>query len=131
MRIKKGVIIAGLAIEMRPVLIAAEEVWKKEGIVTDVDGTEIDLAKEGVTITSGLDGVHSAGSYHYYGYAVDLRTRYFTSPGRIIVIADRLRAKIKQYALKPINTEYAYNDDRRYEVVIEKSHIHVHYVVEV
>ena len=29
-------------------------------------------------ITETLGGEHSAGSLHYYGYAVDLRIRYFT-----------------------------------------------------
>ena len=52
-------------LEMRPVLICAELLWKDAGI------------KEGATVTSGKDGEHSAGSYHYYGLAYDFRTRYW------------------------------------------------------
>jgi hypothetical protein len=63
MKIKEGVILAGLNLKMRPVLIAANNIWKEAG-------------KE-LVVTSGLDGAHSAGSKHYYGLALDFRTRYF------------------------------------------------------
>lgn len=63
MRIKKGVILAGLQLQMNPVFIEPEKVWEKYG--------------QEVVFTGGLDGKHSAASLHYSGYAVDLRTRYF------------------------------------------------------
>jgi len=63
MKIKKGASLAGLQIEMRPALMAAEKIW-------------VNYGRE-LVITSGTDGEHSAGSLHYYGYAVDFRTRYF------------------------------------------------------
>ena len=64
MKIKEGASIQGLNIRMRPVLIAADKLWKK--------------FNEELVVTCGLDGNHSAGSLHYYGLAVDLRINYFT-----------------------------------------------------
>lgn len=64
MKIKKGVSLTGLRLVMRPVLIEADRIWQ-------------DLGQE-LVLTSGTEGEHSAGSLHYYGYALDLRTRYFT-----------------------------------------------------
>lgn len=64
MKIKKGVSLVGLRLVMRPVLIEADRIWQELG--------------QELVITSGTDSEHSAGSLHYYGYAVDLRTRYFT-----------------------------------------------------
>lgn len=63
MEIKEGASLQGLKIIMRKVLVKAEEVWEKND-------------KE-LVVTSGTDSTHSAGSVHYYGYALDLRTRYF------------------------------------------------------
>ena len=63
MKIKPGATIAGLDIRMRPVLIVASKVWQS-------------LNQE-LVVTSGLDGTHSPGSLHYYGLALDFRTRYF------------------------------------------------------
>lgn len=64
MQIKSGVVMSGLRLCMRPVLIFADEIWRKHD--------------QELVITSALDGVHSAGSFHYYGFAVDFRTRYFS-----------------------------------------------------
>lgn len=64
MKIKKGVSLIGLRLVMRPVLVEADRIWEELG--------------QELVITSGTDSEHSAGSLHYYGYAVDLRTRYFT-----------------------------------------------------
>jgi len=98
MKLKEGVILNGLNIKMRDVLIAAEKVWKKYGV------------EEGVTVTSGLDGCHSAGSKHYYGYALDFRTRYFT---------DDIKNQVA------FELESRLTDD--YSVIVEPSHIHVQY----
>jgi len=68
MMIKKGVILSGLDLRMRPALLAADEVWKTAG--------------QELTITCCLDGTHSAGSMHYYGLAIDCRTHYFDKTER-------------------------------------------------
>jgi len=73
MIIKEGASIQGLHIKMRPVLRASESIWKAHG------------RPEGVTITAGLDGTHSAASWHYYGCALDLRTRYFDEDEKLAV----------------------------------------------
>ena len=96
MKIKEGVILNGLKIEMRPVLIEAETIWKRAG--------------EELVITGGLDGTHSAGSLHYYGFALDLRTRYFSTDVAKTVYG-ALRASL--------------DDD--FDVILHKSHIHVEY----
>ncbi len=67
MKLKEGVTLAGLNILMRPVLRHAERLWVAHG------------QEDGVTITEALGGTHSATSWHYYGLALDLRTRYFTT----------------------------------------------------
>lgn len=67
MKLKQGAVIAGLDIRMRPALLACEKVIPGYGKIHNMD---IDFV-----ITCGLDGVHSAGSLHYYGLAIDVRTR--------------------------------------------------------
>jgi hypothetical protein len=108
MRIKDGAIIAGLDIVMRPVLINADAIWKAAGY------------PHGVTITSGLDGTHSAGSLHYYGRAVDLRiwkiddngNQVFPERRELIAMVDELRRRI----------------GADYDVVPHRhSHVHVEY----
>lgn len=58
--IKESASLRGLQLLMRPVLIEAERIFGSFGLPC--------------VVTSGLDGTHSAGSFHYYGYAVDLRS---------------------------------------------------------
>lgn len=96
MKIKDGVNIQGLNIHMRPVLIAADELWGEHG--------------EELVVTSGLEGTHSAGSLHYYGRAVDLRTRYFSD-------ATKYRTAGKLYRKL----------GREYDIVVHRTHIHVEY----
>jgi hypothetical protein len=96
--IKDGASIAGLKIEMRPVMMAAEDIWKDHG------------REEGVTITAGTDGVHSAGSLHPFGYALDLRTHYWK------------KAEISRVANE---LQEALGDD--YDVVIHSTHLHTEY----
>jgi hypothetical protein len=100
---------------MRPVLVAAEAVWRNNGI------------EEGVTITSGLDGVHSAGSYHPFGYAIDLRTRYFADIETVNKVAKELKASIIHRANRLLYPSYMI---RFYNVVVEKTHIHVEFEVD-
>lgn len=96
MKIKKGVIMAGLQLPMRRVLMEAELLWKTAG-------------KE-LVVTSALEGTHMAGSYHYYGYALDFRTHYFT----------------KEKALELVRAlRFVLSD--QYTVVWHSTHIHVQY----
>ncbi len=96
MKIKEGATIAGLDIRMRPALIAANYIWEEIG--------------QELVITAGLDGTHSAGSLHYYGLAVDFRTRYFTALQKTEAI-ERLRD--------------ALGDD--FDVIEHESHAHCEY----
>jgi len=95
MKLKDGADIKGLHILMRKVLREAEKIWKENGI------------SDGITITAGLDGVHSAASWHYYGLAVDLRTNYF----------DENKKQKVFNALKSTLPEY--------DIVLHSTHIHV------
>lgn len=103
MRLKYGVDISGLKIEMRVVLKEADMIWKMFG------------RKEGVTVTSGLEStrVHSAGSYHPYGYAVDFRIKYFG--------AERKKAVMRVLCV------YLKAHSGFYDIVLERDHIHVEF----
>lgn len=96
MQIKEGATIAGIKIEVLEILKAADKIWKAHG--------------QELVITAGLDGTHSAGSLHYCGYAVDLRTNYFDAQ-TAAKVADELRKALPA----------------RYDIVLEKTHIHAEY----
>lgn len=96
MQLKKGVTLAGLQLPMRKVLILAEKVYKKR--------------KKTLVVTSGLEGTHSAGSLHYYGFALDFRTRFFT-PAQKKEVAKELQTLLGS----------------DYDVVLEGNHLHVEY----
>lgn len=96
MKIKDGVNIQGLDIKIRPALIAANKIWKKYG--------------QELVVTCGLDGMHSAGSLHYYGLALDFRTRYFEK-GTARYVAESLQKELG-------------ND---FDVIHHKTHIHVEF----
>jgi hypothetical protein len=99
MKIKQGVILSGLQIEMRPVLIEAERIWKKYG-------------KE-LVVTSGLDGEHRASSLHYYGFALDLRIRFFNEHEQKWVF-EELSDNLQTYS-------------NLYRVLRYPTHIHIEY----
>ena len=84
MKTKRNVQLAGLHPVMRPVLKAAESLWKQFG------------RPEGVTVVSTLDSVHSSGSWHPYGLAVDLRTRYFEDEV-LVKVYQKLKGALPQY----------------------------------
>ena len=98
MEIKEGASLHGLNVAMRSVLLEAERIWKNHG--------------QELVVTCGTDGTHSAGSMHYYGYALDLRTRYFDGPEQRAVHGD-LRARM----------------GLAYDVVMHSTHIHVEYKI--
>ena len=93
MKIKPGVILSGLDIRMRPVLQSADIIWKNHG--------------QELTVTSGLEGTHSAGSLHYYGLAVDFRT-YWWSETEALEVAQELQQALPDHL-----------------VIHEATHIHV------
>ncbi len=95
MKIKKGAILAGLDIRMRPALVAGEKIWK------DND--------QELVVTAGIDGEHSAGSLHYYGLALDFRIRYFKKPGQKELVYEKLKQVLGS----------------SFDVVLHESHIHV------
>ena len=89
----------GLQVEMQPVLKWAEKIWGEEGHT--------------FVITSGRDGIHSAGSLHYYGYAVDMRASvaWGYDPFTIEEMAEHLRSVLGE----------------DYQVIIHESHVHCEY----
>lgn len=101
MRVKEGVSLQGLHPVMRPVLKTLERIWKEHG------------HPEGVTITSTTEGIHSAGSWHYYGFAVDVRTVY-----------ESVRRPGPNIDTKKVAIELR-NELLTYDVVVYDSHIHI------
>lgn len=96
--------IHGLKVEMQPVLKESRAIWAAHGIDH--------------VVTSARDGFHSPGSYHYYGYAVDLRTW----DGRQQQLGDFVRRDIAA-KLRAALAKYS----AHYDVVVHSTHIHVEY----
>lgn len=94
-KIKPGVRLTGLRPEVLLGVQAADSVYAKYGL--------------DCVITSAVDGIHSKGSLHYTGQAVDLRTR---DSG----------AKINEI-VRDIKEALAEN----YDVVLEKDHLHLEF----
>ena len=94
--LKPGVRVAGLRPEILLAVVAAERVCAEMGV--------------DCVVTACVDGVHQAGSLHYCGLAVDLRSRDFR-PGN----ADKAIARLKQC----LGTDY--------DVVLETDHIHIEF----
>lgn len=92
----ESVNIYGLDVCMQPVLKHANRIWSEYG--------------QDLVITSARDGIHSVGSLHYYGRAVDLRDRYF---------ADHIRPQVVQDLRVALGKDY--------QVILEGNHIHVEY----
>ncbi|MFK5971273.1 MAG: hypothetical protein QM487_14300 [Candidatus Marithrix sp.] len=99
----------GLVSEMRQVLVAVEHIWNsysKEAVITA--GTEA---------FDGNDFIHSVGSLHPFGKALDFRINYFKDSNDKIdrllinIIASKLRAELG-------------ND---YDVICHSTHIHIEY----
>ena len=109
MQIKQGATPA-FKPEMRVVRKAADIVWKKHS--------------QELVITSGCEAVpHSAGSYHPCGWAEDYRTRYFPTIEEVREVALELAAQIGALIGATTHTFSV----GKYQVVIEKDHIHVEY----
>src|SRR5210317_1244048 len=91
-----GATIQGLDINMRPAMIIAGHVYGEYG--------------KPLTITCGLNGEHSAGSLHYYGRAIDLRTNFWE---------DDIKQKVYMELRDQLPTGY--------DVVQHTTHIHLEY----
>lgn len=109
MKIKQGVSLAGLQPPMRLVMKHAEYIWSvlgRECVITA--GTE--AAKDKIGKDMLFELIHSASSFHPFGFALDLRTNYFDSDQKAVAAA-RLR--------KALGADY--------DVVVHSTHIHVEY----
>ena len=107
MKLKKGVTINRLEFIMRSVMKIAEEVWKEYGqecVITSGDEQE-------TTFTGRL--IHLAHSYHYFGYALDFRIRYFD-----------METRMKVYKLLQKRLE---NVSSKFQVMLREHYIHVEY----
>lgn len=93
MQIKSGVRILGLRPEMLLAVIAAESIWQRH----DVE----------LVITSGIDGKHSVGSFHYNGLGLDFRTNSMSASAAEMAVNE-----LKQ----------ALGDD--FDVILEVDHCH-------
>lgn len=83
---------------MRPALIITDKLFKKY--------------RSELTITSGLDSCHSAGSLHYYGLAIDCRIWYFI-----------LKKDLLNLFIEELKNELGKN----FDVILHKTHIHIEY----
>lgn len=97
MKIKQGASLQGLSIIMRQALISADTIWHSLG--------------QELVVTSGTDGTHSPESLHYYGYALDFRTHYFTDTQKQVAFI-RLDDTLSKLG---------------FQVIKHKTHIHVEY----
>jgi hypothetical protein len=94
--LKPGVSLKGLKTEILFGVLILAEILREMGL--------------GLTITSGNDGTHSAGSKHYEGLAVDIRSR----------------DKTKQQVIDAV-AEFKRRADQQFDIVIESTHIHLEY----
>jgi hypothetical protein len=100
MKIKKGVEMSDKLV-MRTLLTIADELWSSYG--------------QELVITSGKESArHSSRSLHWYGYAYDLRTKYFDQD-TIPDIAQQLQLRLELI------------DPGKWQVITETTHIHVEY----
>jgi len=94
MEIKEGADIRGLSRFLSPAMIQIQHIY--------------DDYSEPFIITCGLNGAHSAGSKHYRGEAIDIRTRNFGTSQKT-VIYQRIKSAL----------------GCGYDVVMEKTHFHI------
>lgn len=94
--LKNGVRVAGMRPEILLAVIAAERVYEEMGV--------------DCVVTACVDGKHSAGSLHYAGAAVDLRTRDVPQERRQ-TLAARIRTCVGE----------------DFDVVLEADHIHIEF----
>lgn len=96
MKIKDGVRVRGIRSEISFILPVIAKIFQ-------------DLEKDFV-ITSGTEGRHSAGSLHYSGAAIDIRTRHLSEAQKRAVSARIIGALTHEY-----------------DVVLERDHLHIEF----
>lgn len=97
---------------MRHAMKWADVVWRDLG-----QECVITAGTEAVKNDGSNELVHSAGSLHYSGLALDFRTRYFADGG------DEAAYKLES-ELQNINLHL---DSGKFEVIQHKTHIHVEF----
>lgn len=94
MRLKPGVRVQGLKPEALIALMVAEWVYDQHGYE--------------LVVTSGTDGRHSPGSYHYTGEAIDIRTN-----------------TVPEHERPVLCSEIAARLGPAYDVILEPDHMHI------
>jgi hypothetical protein len=95
-RLKPGVEVRGLKPEMALAALIVAGVYSSEG--------------HDCTITSGRDGQHMRGSRHYWGHALDFRTRN---------VPNEKRPALAEAVREALGGEF--------DVVLESTHLHVEF----
>lgn len=85
--------------------VRPQSLWIAAAAVTIAQEMQIE-----VVITSGEDGQHRKGSRHYSGNALDFRRRHLTAS-----------------QLQDFTAGLARELGRDYQVILEKTHVHVEY----
>jgi len=98
MRVKSGVQLSGTQFEMRDACLCY--------------GAEMRSLGGQPEITSGSEGAHGDGSYHFYGYALDFSIKGLTLGEQRSIVAS-MRIFLSSF----------------YDVVLEDDHIHVEFDV--
>ncbi len=103
MKIKSGVIIQGLHASMRSALMKADKIMVQHGA--------------SLVVTSALDGTHSPGSLHPYGFAIDIRSKHLEQDNK----ADVLRQLQEQLPDFDVILECAGKDNEHFHIENEKA----------
>lgn len=80
MRCKDGVTLHGLNWRMRRVLKIADALFMRFG--------------QELVVTSACDGKHGTWSWHYFGCALDFRTKHFGDAGLVAKVAKELQVAL-------------------------------------
>lgn len=104
MKLKNGVLVAGVQPETLVAMMVAKD-------AAELHGVEF-------VVTSVTDGTHKEGSKHYAGRAFDMRTRDLEDPIEREALASTIRVDLNG---KDTNWE------GEYDVVLESTHIHIEY----
>jgi len=94
--------LTGLVLEMKQVLVIVDCLWKRHGNEAVITA--------GTEAFDGNDLIHSTGSLHPFGRALDFRTYYFS---REII------NKIEKELIKALGPDY--------DIVVHEDHIHIEY----
>lgn len=98
--IKAGVSTDGLKIQIKRIIVCIGQTFEKYGYEA--------------CITSSTEGKHMEGSLHYKGLAVDFRTNHIPSDSIMRQIEWEVREVLKR-------------KDKRYQILLEKTHMHIEY----